>query len=371
MKIVFFFLSLIFGFNSYSQKKCTLHVTIQSEKAIDTLYLVKGISPYSEENLIDSFVVTNNKASVVFLLDEIGHYIIRSSISKGVNLLSFIAVPKQNASIVWSISSPQNSVAHFSNSKINVIFHKEVIEPSAFAIKKMNAYIIDSINKNTAKIDSAQKAYYKSQNRFWADSLKKIHLRHIEKYPQKFTSLFFLDKYYRDYNESYVKNYLAQLPSGLKQHTLARELAFNKFIVEKIKSFSEFELKDTLNAKFDYKPYLGHIVLVDFWASWCKPCLANIPKIDSLKLKFQDYGFRVLGVSIDENKESWKSTLRTKKMNWENVIDEKALKGITARYFRINSIPRYVLVGLNGEILNKNLSLKDAEEQLKKLLKID
>lgn len=345
-----------------------MKIEIDSHKAIDTIYIVKGLNPFKIENCVDSFLVSNNKTKIQFPITESGYYILRTSLSKGVNLLSFVASPNGNAKLLWSIDEAKQTTTKFYKNKTNKNLYEKLTKPAKHAVEMMNSYF-DSIYRNPIKIDSLQRIFYSEKNKFWADSLKKIYFSYIKEYPKDFAALFFLNLYYRNFSEIYIKKFLSSLPNHLKKHSIAKELAENKFIIEKIKSFSAFSLKDTLGNDFNYSKYNNYIVLVDFWASWCKPCRENLPKIDSLRLKYNHHDFKILGVSIDENKDTWLKAVKSEKMEWENVHEWKGLKGMAAKFFKITTIPRYVLLGKGGVILNRDLNLSNADTIIESALK--
>lgn len=369
MKIIIIVFCLFYSLEMYSQKQMMLKVEVVDSRSIDTVYLVKGMQPFNAGNVVDSFVLNNNKGTLSFDIDETNFYILRTSLKHGVNLLSFIGSPGNTVWVKWILSDLGSSQAIFRGSRLNTLMQKEIIIPGNEAVKKMNTYIIDSVYKIPDKTDTVKIAYYRNQNRFWADSLKNIYLTHIRKHPKEFTALFFLNQYYRNFTDEFVGDFLKNLPKKLQRNSLAKELAINKFQIEKIKSFAEFKLNDTLGNRFDYSAYSTKIVLVDFWASWCKPCLENIPKLEKILTHFEGSHFKILGVSIDQNREAWLTALKREKLQWENVHESLGVKGFSSIFLKISTIPRYVLLGKDGIVLNKDLNLSDAIEEIEKALK--
>jgi thiol-disulfide isomerase/thioredoxin len=100
--------------------------------------------------------------------------------------------------------------------------------------------------------------------------------------------------------------------------------------------------------------YKGKVVLLDFWATWCGPCLEEIPNLVAAHQKYQSKGFEILGVSLDQAR--WGPTIvqftRQNKMPWPQIYDGKYWKAELAVKYDIHSIPRAFLVdGDTGIIL--------------------
>ena len=107
-------------------------------------------------------------------------------------------------------------------------------------------------------------------------------------------------------------------------------------------------------------------VLVDFWASWCGPCMKFLPELQAFYSKHKGTELEILGVSLDDNNEAWNSTVAVHKINWKLVSDLKGWKSKGPRVYAINSIPNTVLIDKSGKIVGKNLSIPEMEKLLLK-----
>ena len=105
----------------------------------------------------------------------------------------------------------------------------------------------------------------------------------------------------------------------------------------------------------DWAKYKGKVVLIDFWATWCGPCLAEIPRLKTLYEKYHGKGFEIVGISIDEDLDALKNGLEKHQFPWINLADAKrkeADQQTMGNRFAISSIPRCILVGRDGKVIS-------------------
>ena len=111
--------------------------------------------------------------------------------------------------------------------------------------------------------------------------------------------------------------------------------------------------KTLAGKKFDLKSLKGKVVLVDFWASWCEPCKAEMPKIKAVYDKYRDKGFEIVGVSIDGARQDLVDYLAKEPLPWMTLYDEpdsEVEPGPIAKRLKIETIPAPVLVDREGNI---------------------
>ena len=107
--------------------------------------------------------------------------------------------------------------------------------------------------------------------------------------------------------------------------------------------------------------------LIDFWASWCGPCRKEMPNVVAVYNEFKDKGFGIVGVSLDENLNDWKSAITDLGMTWPQMSDLKGWESEGAKLYGINSIPATLLVNQDGIIVARNLRGAELKDTLEKL----
>lgn len=112
----------------------------------------------------------------------------------------------------------------------------------------------------------------------------------------------------------------------------------------------------------------GNVVLIDFWASWCRPCRMENPNVVRLYNKYHKKGFEIYSVSLDRDKNSWKKAIADDNLSWENHVSDLGYwNSAGAKLYGVSSIPCTFLLDRDGKILAKNLRGEALHEALKKI----
>jgi peroxiredoxin len=135
------------------------------------------------------------------------------------------------------------------------------------------------------------------------------------------------------------------------------------------KQAPDFTLPDVNGNPVSLNSLKGKYVLVDFWASWCRPCRMENPNVVAAFRKFKNKSFTVLGVSLDKEKESWIQAIQEDQLTWQHVSDLKFWDSMVVPLYGIEGIPFNVLIDPNGIVIAKDLRGPALEQQLAQVLK--
>lgn len=113
----------------------------------------------------------------------------------------------------------------------------------------------------------------------------------------------------------------------------------------------------------------GHIVLLDFWASWCGPCLREMPNVKMLYDKYHSKGLEILGVSLDEKADAWKNAIAKKELNWFHVSSLKGWECPAAKTYNVTGIPRMYIIDETGKIIAQDLRGEKLAAKMDELFK--
>lgn len=100
--------------------------------------------------------------------------------------------------------------------------------------------------------------------------------------------------------------------------------------------------------------YKGKVLLMDFWATWCGPCVASLPELQAAYKKYHAQGLEVVGISLDEDKSALTSFVKTNKMPWPQVFDGQGWKSAVPGVYGVRAIPFLLIVGRDGKIAAVN-----------------
>lgn len=171
-----------------------------------------------------------------------------------------------------------------------------------------------------------------------------------------------------------AKAFVAQLKTDLASHPQAAQignfisqLSANLYLPG-VGQNMEIAFTSTAGKEIDLGKMKGKVILVDFWATWCGPCVAEMPTVIKAYDAYKDKGFEVVGISLDQDKGAMEKFTAENKMPWPQYFDGKGWGNEIAQRFGISSIPATFLVGKDGKIIGSNLRGPQLEAKLKEAL---
>ena len=177
-----------------------------------------------------------------------------------------------------------------------------------------------------------------------------------------------------DINADDVEPMFLALPEQLRASPAGKDMTEKLETAKKTgvgKMAMDFTQNDTLGIPVSLSSFRGKYVLIDFWASWCGPCRQENPNVVKAFNAYNNKGFTVLGVSLDQPtaKDKWMKAIHDDKLTWTQVSDLKYWKNDVAVQYGIQAIPQNFLIDPQGKIVGKNLRGEALNKKLAELFK--
>ena len=192
---------------------------------------------------------------------------------------------------------------------------------------------------------------------------KKKGYRHIEdwikKNPKSYPALLYLGIIARECSPKMSKKWLSLFDKSMRnspEYKKATEAIATCERTFKGASAPDFTLEDTKGKKHSLKDFRGKYVLIDFWASWCGPCKAEMPNIKEVYDKYKKKGLQVISISSDADKGKWLKAIKHENMTWLQLCTGNSS---VMKDYGVSGIPHIFLINKKGEIIASGLRGKD------------
>jgi thiol-disulfide isomerase/thioredoxin len=166
--------------------------------------------------------------------------------------------------------------------------------------------------------------------------------------------------------EAFLKKAIAALGAESETAKQMQGMLINKQLVGKEMDIVGPTLKGD---SFNIASLKGKVVLVDFWATWCGPCIREMPNVKSAYEKYHDKGFEIVAISLDNKREALEKYVQQEKLPWTQIIfsEEKDMgwKNPLAKKFGITGIPATFLIGRDGKVIARDLRGEALEKAVK------
>lgn len=274
------------------------------------------------------------------------------------------------------------------NSKVKVVANKDSLRLTKITgsptqdLFKVYLTELERMNKEVAKL---QEKYQTAMSQGNTDEANKAEIDYTAMMDNMKV---FTKNFVKENNSSVVSAYLTlvQLASQIEGPELdsiiakfPAEISKSEYVI-KVKELAEgmkktaigavapdFTMNDPAGNPVQLSSLRGKVVMIDFWASWCKPCRLENPSVVKLYQKYNADGFEIIGVSLDRTKKEWVEAIKEDQLSWLHVSDLQFWQNTAARLYSVNAIPQTYLLDKDGKIIAKGLRSEGLAAKLSEL----
>lgn len=319
-------------------------------------------------NVLDSVITDENgKFSFGVKIADAGFYRVRIT---GKNFFNVIAFPNDTIAVTADAADLEGTY-HITGSEESLRLRE--LNQFFYRIYKTNDSLNTAMqlyqqNNEVNKYMSAVQLQQQLSGQFH-DFVKKF----INANPASLASLAAVQNLDAEENFEYYAKVEEGLRTILPQSPYYKDL---KTRVDELKKLAigseapEITLNDTNDKPVSLSSLKGKVVLIDFWAAWCRPCRAENPNVVKMYKKYHDKGFEVFSVSLDKTKSAWMNAIQQDGLIWKNHVSDLGYwNSAVVPMYNIKGIPLTYLLDKEGKIIGKNLRGAQLEQKLEEIFK--
>ncbi len=194
----------------------------------------------------------------------------------------------------------------------------------------------------------------------------------VRSHPNSFVSLYALQDFFQDNSFTLEAEATLQLFTALspkiRESATGKELKKDILLARQTSIGSiapNFTQADTLAKNISLSDFKGKYVLIEFWASWCKPCRLENPNLVEAYEIFKEKNFTILSVSLDNNRNNWVNAINKDKLTWTHTSDLKFWKNDVALLYGVKTVPQNFMIDPSGKIIAKNIPTRELSKWLR------
>lgn len=342
-----------------------------------TVYKMSSVSDSKTKPVVDSTTVRNGKYTFKGIAENPDYCIVYIPSEGGMTQppVFYATVVLENGTI--DISTNGDNETTVSGTPFNDSYQAHIKEYQAIskvfkkAYDRLESAKKDGTELNACESDSLNKVIDDCRKKFI--SVKYDYVKDNINNPATWSS----DLHNAAYAEPTIEGKRALL-AGANKYTMStpiyKKIAENIDILEKTSvgnMFTNFSMEDSDGNMVSLSDYVGkgRYVLMDFWASWCAPCRAEMPNVIEAYKKYGGKELEIIGVSLDSKKEAWLKAIEELKLPWIQLSDLKGWDCIGSKKYGVTGVPATVLFDKEGRIIARNLRGKELQSKLEELLK--